>query len=86
MGVRNTAGMIITASHHNRRAIAEMIVRCDGNLLRTAHFLGIHRSRIYQLLELLNLWPLVNETRRRAVRDRKLMREERLLQVRRRRI
>jgi len=54
-----------------RRTLALWLAKCEGNLLRTAHTLGIHRSHMYRLVESLRLWPVVNAARaERLTRER----------------
>lgn len=76
-------GSIRNSREDPRFWVASIIAECGGNLLRSAHYLGVHRSRIYQLVESMRLWPVVNEARRRAARERRRLREERWIQVRR---
>ena len=59
-----------------RKAIALAIVKCNGNLLRSAFYLGIHRSHLYRLVYKYRLWPLINTIRKRYVleKHRKLIR------------
>ena len=44
--------------------VVRAVVRCGGNVLKTAHELGIHRSHLYRLIKSFHLWPLVNATRK----------------------
>lgn len=85
MGLRGGGygGSIANSDGDPRRWVASIIAECDGNLLKSAHYLGVHRSRIYQLIESMRLWPLVNEVRRRAARNRRRLREERWIQSKR---
>ncbi len=50
-----------------RALIAETVVLNHGNILKTAHDLGIHRSTLYRRLAELGLWPIVNRARREQV-------------------
>jgi hypothetical protein len=52
------------------KTIAREIVRCKGNILKTAFFLGVHRSQMYRDIEKYRLWPLINQVRRNEVKER----------------
>jgi transcriptional regulator of acetoin/glycerol metabolism len=54
-----------------RRLITTVLAENDGNILRTAHDLGIDRSTLYDYVERLSLWPVVNRLRRNAVARRR---------------
>jgi len=64
--------------------VAKQIGECEGNLLRTAHFLGISRRQLYYRIDEFKLWPIVNEARRRSKARRRALRDERTLQGKRR--
>lgn len=52
-------------------AVAELrkvIVRCRGNLLHTAHEAGLSRRHLYRYIYAGELWPVVNEERRKRAR------------------
>lgn len=52
------------------KTIVRAIVECNGNLLQSAHHLGIHRSHLYRLIYKLKLWPVVNKVRHDYVIER----------------
>jgi hypothetical protein len=53
-----------------RKTVAKEIVRCKGNILKAAFFIGIHRSHMYRLIDEYRLWPLINQVRRNEVKER----------------
>ena len=52
------------------RVLSDAIRLADGNLVRTAHLLGLARSHVYRLVYRHRMWPLVNQLRRRRARLR----------------
>lgn len=52
-----------------RRKVALGLAACKGNVKRAAHFLGIHRSHLYRLINEHGLYPVVLEARRRSAID-----------------
>ena len=48
---------------HSREKVLREIARCEGNMRRMAAFLGVCRSRVYQLVNAHDLWPAMNEAR-----------------------
>lgn len=63
-------GWLWNLGREERRAkVAQVIARTDGNLVKTAHQLGIHRSHLYRLIWRDELWPVVNAARERYLRD-----------------
>ncbi len=53
-----------------RAALVKSIKRSRGALHRVSWEMGIHRSHVYRLTYQHHLWPLVNQTRAEARRDR----------------
>ena len=57
-----------------RVKIAMVIVKCEGNLVRSSQELGVGRSTMYRLLERYRLHAVVNEARiERALSRKKQM-------------
>ena len=68
MGQAGCRSAVSAWPRKERRAnLARWLARCDGNLLVTSYRLGIHRSHIYRLVSEFELWPVVNELRRRKI-------------------
>lgn len=53
-----------------RRKLALVIASCNGNVRRTAHFLGMHRTHLYRLIREHGLYPVVNEARKADLKAR----------------
>jgi hypothetical protein len=51
--------------------LAESLVENDGNLLQTAHDIGVSRMTVYRAIRRWELWPLVNKIRRERIRERR---------------
>lgn len=81
-------GRRITVSHLGRlpkkelaRKVALSLAACNGNVKRSAHFLGIHRSHLYRLINQHGLYPVVLEARRRRAIDADKARRLHVLQT-----
>lgn len=54
-----------------RRNLASLINACDGNLLRVAHRLRVHRSSMYRYCVKYELWSVFNAVRADVIEKRK---------------
>ena len=64
MGQWSNEGSLCAYPPSERRlALATSLEEHEGNLRHTAHALGYHRSRIYQLVYQYRLWPVINRLR-----------------------
>ena len=54
-----------------RAKLAAIISACDGNLLRVAHRLRVHRSSMYRYCVEYDLWPVFNAVRKDMIEKRK---------------
>ena len=53
-----------------RRKVALVLAKHDGNIARTAHELGISRMECYRVIRRLNLWHAVNRMRAKRLEAR----------------
>ena len=51
-----------------QREVQAVLERAQGNLVRAAHELGIHRRWLYRVLSRERMWPAVVRARSQAVR------------------
>jgi DNA-binding NtrC family response regulator len=65
------APSLVSQSDDPRRLVTEVLMENDGDMLRTAHDLNIHRVTLYKYIKKLKLWPVVNRLRRQAVAKRR---------------
>jgi hypothetical protein len=77
VGLNSNVGQVgvIVDLDERREYVAQAIVRCEGNLQKTAFQLGIHRSHIYRLVWKHRLWPIVNGARRERLERRGIIRQ-----------
>ena len=75
MGQRGVSSIGRIPAAERRRKVARAIAICEGNVKRAAHFLGIHRSHMYRLVNTHRLHPLILAARRkRALAETKARR------------
>lgn len=66
---RYTSQLARLSVEDRRRKVALIIASCNGNLRRAAHYLGVHRSHLYRLINTHGLYPVVNAARKAAAVD-----------------
>lgn len=74
MGLRSYV-TALTASDDPRGMLIDAIERHGGRLNWVAHDLGVDRRRLYDKVESLGLWPVVNRARAKR-RDERLKRKQ----------
>ena len=58
---------ILSKVPNQRQYLIDALERNGGTLIATAHDLGVHRDTVYRYVRHMNLWPIVNEARRRRL-------------------
>lgn len=52
-----------------RMVVLDALIRCDGEVTRAAWQLGVARSKFYLRIKELELWPELNEIRRKNKKE-----------------